>query len=107
MNPRVPICIFVLSLIVSHANGMSYEDALILARNNEVHENGFSVMEAFRREHLQAEASGDHVRLRNIKVNLASLLLLFANKNKDPQNYSLMYDECAKVAQEALELDVS
>ncbi len=104
------VCIVALSLIVSHTNGMSYEEALLLARNNEVdtvHENGFGMMEAFRSEHSRAEASGDPVRLRNIKVNLSSLLLLFANKNNDPKTYRLMYGECAKLAQEVLDLDVS
>ncbi len=106
-SPRLDVFAILFSLLISSIEGMTYENALEMSKNNEADEYQSSVLFAFRHEHQLAEQSGDPIRLRNIKVNLASLLLLFANKEADPDVYMPMYKECSKLSEQALKLDVS
>ena len=106
-SPRVVLSAFILSLVTTGTTGILYEDALDLARKNQVNQHESSILAAFKGELQLAERSADPIRLRNIKVNLASLLLLLANKKDDPELYLPMYKESSKLSKEVLELDVS
>ena len=102
--PRLVLGTIGLLLVIQRIEGMHYEEALEVAKSSEVDEYESNLISAFRQEHMISENAGDLVRLRNIKVNLASLFLLFANKKKDPSSYIPMYDECVKISKENIKL---
>ena len=97
-------CAIVLVLVAVVQGMLTYEDALKKAVNGEADD---SVLAAFWREHHQAEQEGNTKRIISIKVNLGALLLDIANGSKDRDSFMAMYEECEKISQELLTLDVS
>lgn len=104
MASLAALCLAVLALVAVVHGSLSYEDALQKAVNRDVDD---SVLAAFWREHHQAEQSENLQRIKSIKINLGALLLDLANKNQDKDSYMAMYEECEKLSNELLALDVS
>jgi hypothetical protein len=97
-------CAIVLVLVAVVHGMLTYEDALKKAVSGESDD---SVLAAFWREHHQAEQEGNTQRIKSIKINLGALLLDLANGSKDRDSYMAMYEECEKISQELLAIDVS
>jgi hypothetical protein len=65
-----------------------------------------SVVNGLHQAEHQAEQSEDLQRIKSIKENLGALLLDMANENQDKDSFMAIYEECEKLLNELLALDV-